>query len=117
MTQCININGIKLRANHGCLDEEAVIGGDYIVHVELYADLAKASVTDDLDDTLDYVTVYNIVKTEMAIRSKLIEHVAQRIASRLKKEFTSLERGSVTVIKLRPPIHGNVEQVSVTFPI
>lgn len=113
----INVDGIKLRAYHGCLEEEALIGGDYIVNITLHTDFSVAAMNDELADTIDYVTVYNIVKEEMAIRSKLIEHVAQRIVARLKKEFASLDGGGVTVIKLRPPMNGNVEQVSVTLSL
>lgn len=113
----IHINGIRIRAYHGCLDEEAVIGGDYIVNAELHCDLRKAAASDDLNDTIDYVAVYNIVKEEMAIRSKLIEQVAKRIIDRMKKDFPALEGGSVTVVKLRPPMNGDVEQVSVTLAI
>jgi len=113
----IKVDGIRLRAYHGCLEEEARIGGDYIVNVVLRTDFSEAAQTDDLTKTIDYVVVYNIVKAEMAIRSKLIEQVAQRIVTRLKKEFSSLSGGEVTVIKLRPPMNGDVEQVSVTVDL
>ena len=78
--QTINIRGIRLYAYHGCMEEEAIIGGDYIVNVQLKGDFSAAAKSDNLNETADYVLVYKIVKEEMAIRSKLIEHVAERIA-------------------------------------
>lgn len=110
--QTINIRGIRLFAYHGCLEEEALIGGNYVVNVQLKGDFTTATKSDNLADTADYVKVYKIVKEEMAIRSKLIEHVAERIASHLKKELTTVKELSVEVIKQNPPMNGEVDDVS-----
>ncbi len=109
----INIRSIHIYAYHGCLQEEAVIGGDYVVNVSLQGDFANAASDDKLDETVDYVDVYKIVKHEMGIRSKLIEHVAKRIADNLKNTFASITSLSVEVIKKNPPIGGEVDEVSV----
>lgn len=107
----IQINNIKLYANHGCLEEEAKIGSEYRVDVEVKADLKKSSRTDDLVDTVDYVHLNFIVKEEMAIRSKLLEEVAQRILNRFFKELRMIKRAKISVAKINPPIGGNVEEV------
>ncbi len=109
----ILIEGIKIYAYHGCLEEESKIGGDYIVDVLMETDFESASQTDALEETIDYVDVYDIVKAEMRIRSKLIEHVGRRILDKLKSGFSSLSYAEVKVIKLSPPMNGNVERVSV----
>jgi len=111
--QTIHVRGIHLRANHGCLEEEARIGGDYVVNVILKGDFSVAAASDKLSDAADYVKVYEIVKLEMKIRSHLIEHVAERIATHLKKTFTEVQHLSVEVIKKKPPMNGNVDEVSV----
>ncbi|WP_317899662.1 dihydroneopterin aldolase [Aurantibacillus circumpalustris] len=113
MTHSINIEGIKLYGFHGCLEEEAKIGGNYIVDVYLTTDFSKAAKTDDLNETLDYCTVYEISKAEMAIRSKLIEQVCERIYTKIKGAFPTLKTLHVRVTKLVPPMNGNVEKVSV----
>jgi dihydroneopterin aldolase len=107
----IQVNNIKLYANHGCLEEEAKIGSEYRVDIEIKADLRKSSRTDDLIDTVDYVHLNHIVKEEMAIRSKLLEEVAQRILNRFFKELRTIKRAKVSVAKINPPIGGNVEEV------
>jgi dihydroneopterin aldolase len=109
----INVRGIHLRAHHGCMEEEAKIGGDYVVNVQLKGDFTVAAKSDKLSDAADYVMVYQIVKQEMKVRSHLIEHVAERIASHLKKTFTEVQHLSVEVIKKKPPMNGNVDEVSV----
>ena len=60
-----------------------VVGTDFSVDVELKTDLSVSAKSDLLADTIDYVAVSRIVQEEMAIRSRLIEHVAQRIINRL----------------------------------
>ncbi|MES2396666.1 MAG: dihydroneopterin aldolase [Bacteroidota bacterium] len=109
----IVVEGIKVYAYHGCLKEESLIGCHYIVDVSMETDFAEAALTDDLNKTIDYVIVYDIVKKQMAIRSNLIEQVGQRIVNEIKKEFSALKRLEVKVSKLNPPMNGNVEKVSV----
>jgi dihydroneopterin aldolase len=109
----IQVNNIKLYAFHGCLDEEAKIGSEYRVDVEIKADLKRSARTDELADTVDYVHLNHIVKEEMAIRSKLLEEVAQRILDRFFKELRMIRRAKVSVAKINPPIGGNVEEVAI----
>lgn len=113
MKHKINIEGIKLYAYHGCLEEEAKIGGNYIVDVYMTTDFSEAAKTDDLTKTIDYCTVYEIAKAEMAIRSKLIEQVGQRIFDKLRSEFKTLKSVRVKITKLVPPMNGDVEKVSI----
>ena len=108
----IYVEGIKLFGYHGCLDEEGKIGTDYRVDVKLWGDLSLPAKSDDLNDTLDYVIINRIVKEEMATRSKLIEHVGQRILTRLL-QIDGTKKAQVKVAKLYPPINGDVESVSV----
>ena len=109
----IQVNNIKLYSYHGCLEEEAKIGSWYRVDVEVDGDLTKSSRTDDLSDTIDYVHLNHIVKEEMAVRSKLLEEVGQRILDRFFKEISMLEKARVSVAKINPPIGGNVAEVAV----
>ena len=85
----IRVEDIHCYAYHGCMEEEEVIGTDFTVTVEVSADLARSAQSDLLSETVDYVTISEIVQTEMAIRSKLIEHVAQRILNQLMQRFPS----------------------------
>ncbi len=111
------VENIRLYAYHGCLDEEAIIGSDYSVGVSVKANLNKAAVTDELEDTADYVHINQIVKEEMAIRSKLLEHVGKRILDRILQELQLVNEAEVTISKINPPIGGDVEAVSVKLSI
>ena len=112
--ELIEVSGIKIFAYHGCLEEEAIIGGNYIVDVAVEADVSQSAVADDLDKTIDYGTICEIVKEEMGQRSKLIETVAHRILAKIKGTWKSIDLATVTVRKLRPPVDADVEEVSVT---
>lgn len=111
----IRVNNIRLFTNHGCLEEEAKIGSEYKVDIEVKADLSTSAQTDVLTDTVDYVHLNQIVKEEMAIRSKLLEHVAQRILNRIFKEISLVEEAEVSVAKINPPIGGNVQEVVIVL--
>lgn len=113
MKHTIEVNGIKLYAFHGCLPEEGKIGGNYIVDVSLTTDFSEAAKTDELIETIDYVDINLIVKEEMAIRSKLIEHVGQRIYDRVRKEIQNIEKLKIKVTKICPPINGDVNDVAI----
>lgn len=111
----IHIEGIQLYAYHGCLPQEGEIGSPYLVDVSLFTDFRQASITDNLIQTIDYVDVFNIVKTEMAIRSNLLEHVGKRIIDALKKQVQGIDRIILKVTKINPPMNGNVQKVSIVM--
>lgn len=109
----IKIKNIKVYAYHGCLVEEKKIGSDYRVDLQVKADLKTSAKTDRLSDTIDYVHLNHIVKEEMAIRSKLLEHAAERILNRILKELPLVDKVTIDVSKINPPIGGNVEMVTI----
>jgi dihydroneopterin aldolase len=110
----IEIRGIRVFAYHGCLAEEARIGGHYQVDVRVEGDFSEAEHTDRLDLTVDYGRVTAIVKEQMAQRSDLIEHVARRILNALRAEWDTAYRWNVRLVKERPPVQGDVEQAVYT---
>ena len=113
MKHTIEVNGIKLYAFHGCLPEESKIGGNYIVDLTITTDFTGAATTDELIKTVDYVVVNQIVKEEMSVPSKLIEHVGQRIINRIKQEVKNIDALRVKVTKVCPPINGDVDNVAI----
>ena len=115
MKHTIEVRGIKLYAFHGCLPEEAKIGGHYEVDVMLNTDFTLAAQHDDLTETVDYVDINRIVTEEMSVRSKLIEHVGQRIVQRIQTELNNIQSVRVTIKKLCPPIQGDVHHVSISI--
>ena len=112
MGHLIAVEGIECHAFHGCLPEESVIGGQYRVDVYVTADVSRSFRTDNLADTVDYGMINHIARTEMAVPSRLIEHVAFRILQKLKEQIPSPEKISVRVTKFNPPVRGGVERTA-----
>mgnify|MGYP001157320788 FL=1 len=107
------LENIKVYAFHGCMDEEAKIGSDYIVNLCVNTDLGIPAASDKLEDTVDYVDLLKIVNDEMAIRSKLLEHVAERIVSKVLRSMNAVKEVEVKVAKQSPPINGNISAVTI----
>ena len=109
----IVLEDIKVYAFHGCMKEETKIGSDYIINLNVKADLQDAAISDQLMDTIDYVDLLKIVNEEMAISSKLLEHVADRIVSRVLRTMNMVNNVQVKVAKQNPPINGNISAVTI----
>jgi dihydroneopterin aldolase len=111
------IEDIRLHAYHGCLEEEGIIGGKYRIDIKIVADFTECADSDDLTKTVDYVIVYDLVKDEMAIRSKLIETVAKRIALKLQAQYAWVSEWEVSLTKFNPPVGGSLGQSRIVWRI
>lgn len=113
----ILLKNLHFHAFHGVLDQEHIVGNDYIVNLEINYDITQALKSDDVNDTLNYAEVYEVVKQEMAIPSALIEHVAGRISKRLLVQFPKIQRLTLQIIKTNPPMGADCDGagVEVTF--
>jgi dihydroneopterin aldolase len=104
MRSYITLNGLRFYAYHGVLPQERNVGGDYILSLRLGYDISRAMQSDDVSDTLNYAEVYQLVKREMAVPSKLLEHVAGRIVSAIKENFPAVTSIDLTLNKVNPPM-------------
>jgi dihydroneopterin aldolase len=110
----ITVEGIRVFAYHGHLPEEAILGGHFIVNVWVEVDTSQVEETDDLNHTLDYVKVIEIVKNQMAIRADMIEVPAKRIADAILPLY-KVQKVKVEVEKIQPPIDAPFDKISVTI--
>ena len=113
----ISIEGMEFFAYHGCFKEEQIIGTKFRIDLFLETDTRKAELSDELTDTVNYQTVYGLVKDEMGTKSKLLEHVGRRILNRIKKEFPAVERARIKIRKLNPPLGGKMDFVAVELEL
>ncbi|QIK16669.1 dihydroneopterin aldolase [Blattabacterium sp. DPU] len=111
----IVLENIKLFGFHGCMPEEKYVGSYYTIYLEIEVDFHNVFINDDLSKTINYVDLYSLVKEEMNINSKLIEHLAQRIIQRIKKKFKKslVKHAKIKICKENPPLQGNVDRVCV----
>lgn len=104
MSSKIYLRNVRFHAFHGVLPQEGIVGNDYLVNLVLDYDFSSAMKTDDLQETLNYAEVYQKVREEMAVPSKLLEHVAGRIAHRLFSDFPEIQKLQLSITKVNPPM-------------
>lgn len=109
----IAIEGMRFYAYHGFYPQEQLIGNEFLVDIYVQAKFDKASSDDDLGGTINYETLYRISKLEMQRKSKLLEHVGQRIVERIKSIFEQVEAVHLRIRKLNPPLGGVVASASI----
>ncbi|MDR7401340.1 MAG: dihydroneopterin aldolase [Armatimonadota bacterium] len=112
-TDRIILEGMRFFGYHGVLPEERARGQEFVVDVDLLADLRPAGRTDDLAATVDYRRVYDLVREVMeGPPRRLLEAVAEEVAARL------LGLGAVTAVRVRVrkpsvPLPGPVDYAAV----
>lgn len=101
----IIIKNMKFYAYHGVLPSERDRGQFFYIDLEMYTDLAKAGESDNLNDTIDYSEVFNIIKViNENNKFMLIEKLAETITNTLLKKYSQLDRVKIYVKKPDAPI-------------
>ena len=111
----IELEGMEFKAYHGVLEQEKVRGNEFVVDFRGELDLSAAAESDNLNDTLNYADIYDIVAYEMSVPSELLENVAGRIMKAIEAQFPQLVSFSIRVSKKRPPVDGVTQWSRVTL--
>ena len=118
MQSYIILKDLRFYAYHGVGAQETQVGNEFVLDLRLRMDWTRAIRSDDVNDTLSYAEVYEAVKDEMARRpSRLLEHVAGRIARRLFQDFSSLEEIELRLVKRNPPMGADIEGAGVELRV
>lgn len=113
MNSKIIIEDLRIYAYHGVLPEEKIIGTWYLVNLEITTDLWNAVESDALSSTLNYAEVNDIIHREMAIPSKLMEHVGGRILNTVYQNYPGITFLKIKITKTNPPMKGEMKGVSI----
>ncbi len=108
----LRLGGLRFHAFHGFYPEEQVTGTEFIVDVEV-AFQSSAHQEDDLSGTVNYERLQELVVAQMAVPRKLIERVAQGILQDIRQEFEYLDRVTVRLRKMHPPLKGDVDHAEI----
>lgn len=108
----ITIENMDFYAFHGCFAEESQIGTHFRVDLQMDVDTETAQKSDNIEDTVSYLDVYQHVKKQMMIPSHLLEHVGDRIGEDILQSFPAVNSVKVKVAKMNPPLGGQIESVS-----
>ena len=111
----IELEEMRFWAFHGCLESEKKKGNLFLVDFTGELDMHDAAASDNLEYTVNYADIYEIIRKEMEISSDLLEHVAGRIVQAIAEAYPEFLRFSVRVSKHNPPVGGPVEWSRVTL--
>ena len=107
----ILLKEIRCYAYHGVAPQENLIGNEYLI--DLKVDISKAARTDEVTDTVNYAEVHQVIKNEMAVPSKLLEHVSGRIIQKLFDQFPCIEEIELRLSKRNPPMGADIESAGI----
>ncbi len=111
----VALEGMEFYAYHGFYEEERKIGNKYSVDVRIRTDFTQGAEQDELLGTVNYETLYKLVKEQMEIPNKLLESVGQKIINSILDNLLEVMEIEVSVSKHNPPIGGICERSRVTL--
>ncbi|HET9570718.1 MAG TPA: dihydroneopterin aldolase [Bacteroidales bacterium] len=109
----LQLNHMQFHAYHGVFEQEKKIGNTYFIDLKIGADFTKACKSDQIEDTINYASVFHEIQEEMKNNCNLIEHLAENICQRLKSTFAEMQLIELKLTKQNPPLHGQLESVSI----
>lgn len=109
----IHLRKVHFHAFHGVMPQEQQVGADFLFNLRVGYPLEQAIQSDEVGDTLNYASLYALVAREMQQPSKLLEHVAGRIAEIIGKTFPQVTSIDLELTKLNPPIGADCEGAGV----
>src|ERR1700712_602640 len=110
----IHLTNLEFFAHHGLLESEKINGNDFVIDCAVEFDEPKTVIW-HMNETIDYVSVYNLIKVRMAKPTKLLETIAQLIVADIFESQMLAKKVTVTIRKMRPPIEDFIGQVGVTI--
>lgn len=117
MKTTIQLEEMRFYAYHGVSEQERKVGNDYSVSLIVHVPIEAAVWSDDLSETINYAELYDLVRQEMRISSRLIEHVAGRIVTAIRTRFPQITGLTVTVRKMHPPISGDIASAAIILTV
>lgn len=111
----IRLESMEFHAFHGCYELERQVGNRFAVDLEITAELGRVAEDDDVTQAVNYLTVYEIVREQMALTQHTVERVAVNIIGAVRGRFPQVAAVKCTVAKLAPPLGGKIRRVSVTL--
>lgn len=110
----IELKDVELYAFHGVGEAERTTGGRFLVNVRLYYEEGNATF-DDIDQTINYVTIFKIIRQRMALPSALLESVAKDIVQEIKQQFNIVNEIECSIYKIQAPIEYLKGKVGITL--
>jgi len=99
----IHLHQLAIHAYHGLYEEEKVLGNDFVIDLTVQYHPATLPV-EQLEQTINYVSLYELVKKHMQVATPLLETVVSNMAIDILAQFSLSEEVHISIRKLHPPI-------------
>lgn len=104
MNAIISLKGLRMKGYHGVAPSERKIGNEFTLDISVEYPCEQAMAHDNLNGTINYADIADIVRREMLVPSDLLENVVWRIRESLLKAFPEIISGNIKLTKHLPPI-------------
>lgn len=111
------IDRMRLHAYHGVMEQERNVGADFEVSLRVHCDFKKAMETDNIACTVSYADLYRVVSEQMLQPSKLLEHVAGRIANAVMQLSPLVTGLWLRITKINPPMGADCDGAGIEIQI
>lgn len=108
--QKLKLTKMTFQMNHGVYEFEQKKNTTFEVNLTIYYDFSVSMQSDQLEDTLDYQVIYELISKEMLVRANLIEHIAYRMVESVSTAFEGIKKLKLKISKINPPIQGDIEK-------
>jgi len=115
MTGRVALEGLEFHAFHGVYPHERESGNWFEIDIAVNTDFSVAAEQDELSGTVNYESLFRIVKDQMEIPSKLLETVAEKIVDHVLEAFPQVESVELKISKINPPIGGKCRKASISM--
>ncbi len=109
----IKIEDMEFYAFHGHFKEEQIVGNKFLIDLTIETDLKPAARSDSLRDAADYQVAYRVVKEEMGKKSNMLENIASRILDNLYANIQNIDKATIRIRKMNPPMGGHIGSVGI----
>jgi 7,8-dihydroneopterin aldolase/epimerase/oxygenase len=110
----IQLHNLIFFAHHGIHEEEQLTANSFEVNLDVSYN-EKENTFERIDDTINYVSLYNIVKQEMQIVTPLMEKICKEIIGKIREQHPFITEVNISIRKLQVPIQNFQGRVGVVM--
>ena len=110
----IQLHNVQFYAFHGAYPGEEKVGNRFVVNMSVSFD-ETVPVIRQLDQTINYVRLHELVKNKMERPYRLLEELAMEVGEEIHRDFTYVKKIKIEILKLHPPIANFIGTVAVLF--
>ncbi|CAN5133354.1 dihydroneopterin aldolase [soil metagenome] len=110
----IVLSELRFYSYHGVHQEERITGTDFIVSAQVRFD-ENSQLIKELHQTINYVTVFEIIRKRMEVSTMLLETIAMETANDIYNLFPFVNYIKVSIAKQHPPVESLKGDVGVCW--